>query len=222
MGISSDPEKRWNNGNGYKHNYLFYRAIEKYGWDNIEHIVLMTGLPLEKAKTIEAALISKWNLTDHNYGYNLSGGGDGLLSEHSRKLMSESRKGKQTSLGRKLSQDSKDKIAASLRKYYSTNRPVFYGRHHSEETIKKLKSRVVSEETREKMRQNCKRRYGTDNKCSRAIRQFTMDGVKICDYPYATLAANKYGLDLSALIKCCRGRSKSCGGYKWQYITEGE
>ena len=222
MGISSDPEKRWRNGNGYEHNYLFNRAIQKYGWDNIEHIILMTGLSLEKAKTIESALISKWNLTNHNYGYNLSGGGDGILSDHTRYLMSIARKGKQPSLGRKMSEESKRKVAESLRKYYSTHTPTFLGKHHSAETIEKLKSKIVSDETRLKMSKNRIRLYGTDNKSARAVRQFTMDGVKICDYPYASLAAKKYDLDLSALIKCCRGKQKSCGGYKWRYITEGE
>ena len=31
------PERRWRNGNGYKDNEHFYRAILKYGWDNIKH-----------------------------------------------------------------------------------------------------------------------------------------------------------------------------------------
>ena len=35
------PESRWGNqGCGYKGCLLFERAIQKYGWDNFEHIIL--------------------------------------------------------------------------------------------------------------------------------------------------------------------------------------
>ena len=38
------PKVRWNNGNGYKHNRHFYRAIKLYGWNNILHEVLFENL----------------------------------------------------------------------------------------------------------------------------------------------------------------------------------
>ena len=34
------PEYRWRNGKGYKTQILFYRAIKKYGWDNISHQII--------------------------------------------------------------------------------------------------------------------------------------------------------------------------------------
>ena len=37
---SKNPNRRWENGNGYRNNILFNRAIQKYGWDSFEHIVL--------------------------------------------------------------------------------------------------------------------------------------------------------------------------------------
>lgn len=37
-------EKRWENGSGYKSNKYFYSAIKKYGWDNIKHEIVCTGL----------------------------------------------------------------------------------------------------------------------------------------------------------------------------------
>lgn len=40
------PEERWGaNGNGYKGQDYFYRAIQKYGWNNFEHIILETNIP---------------------------------------------------------------------------------------------------------------------------------------------------------------------------------
>lgn len=39
-----NPKHRWNNGKGYMHNRRFCDAIRKYGWGNIEHEVIRTGL----------------------------------------------------------------------------------------------------------------------------------------------------------------------------------
>ena len=50
VGITSMlPEKRWANGHGYRSNVLFYRAIQKYGWESFEHSVLFDGLTREEA-----------------------------------------------------------------------------------------------------------------------------------------------------------------------------
>ena len=81
VGISCNPEKRWNNGKGYIKNYLFYRAIKKYGWDNIKHEILFTNLTLEEAGQIEKNLIQEWDLLNPQKGYNLREGGNGKFSE---------------------------------------------------------------------------------------------------------------------------------------------
>ena len=41
------PEYRWRKGNGYKSNKHFYSAIQKYGWDNIEHQVFEVDTKVE-------------------------------------------------------------------------------------------------------------------------------------------------------------------------------
>ena len=49
IGITSrTPEARWgNNGSQYTKakNPCFYNAIQKYGWDNFEHIILEEKIP---------------------------------------------------------------------------------------------------------------------------------------------------------------------------------
>lgn len=79
IGISSygdNPNKRWQNGNGYSKQTLFYNAILKYGWDNFEHIIWANGLSLEDAKKIEIMLIALFNTTNPAFGYNISNGGE--------------------------------------------------------------------------------------------------------------------------------------------------
>lgn len=51
VGITSkeDVKRRWLRGTGYKCNIHFTNAINKYGWDNIEHEILLDGLTKEEA-----------------------------------------------------------------------------------------------------------------------------------------------------------------------------
>ena len=41
------PEYRWNEGKGYIYQRHFWNAINKYGWDNFEHEILIKDLDAE-------------------------------------------------------------------------------------------------------------------------------------------------------------------------------
>lgn len=71
IGITKrDPKIRWGtNGNGYKQQPKFYNAIEKYGWDNFLHIILLDNLSEEEAIELESEYIEKYNSI--NNGYNI-------------------------------------------------------------------------------------------------------------------------------------------------------
>lgn len=92
----SDPEIRWQKGRGYAENPHFYAAIQKYGWDGFEHIVLQTNMQEKDAKNMERELIAMWHTQDREYGYNATSGGDGTPDFHpsaeTRKKLSEARK----------------------------------------------------------------------------------------------------------------------------------
>lgn len=145
IGIAKgNPEHRWGqNGKKYKQDSqpVFYNAIQKYGWDNFEHIIWNTNLTHEDAKHIEKTLITLFKTNcrlykNPEYGYNETNGGDGTSgrkqSEETRKKMSKNRKGK-----------------------YTKENSYWYGKHISEETKEKLrfanKGRQLSEETKKKM-----------------------------------------------------------------------
>ena len=101
IGITSQkPEMRWRNGNGYKYT-LFGRAIEKYKWENIQHIIVSTDLTEKEAKWLENYLICYYRtyvgFKDDCKGYNLTLGGEGNVgfvpSKETRIKSSESHKG---------------------------------------------------------------------------------------------------------------------------------
>lgn len=58
IGITNDIQRRWNNGFGYQNQRKVFSQIVKFGWDNIKHEVLESGLTFEEAKAQESALIA--------------------------------------------------------------------------------------------------------------------------------------------------------------------
>ena len=49
------PEARWGaQGQGYKQQDYFYKAIQKYGWDNFEHIILEENITVNKVDERES------------------------------------------------------------------------------------------------------------------------------------------------------------------------
>ena len=69
IGITrQEPKIRWGGGNGYVRNEYMHRAIKKYGWENIEHIILFDGLSEEDACEIEKSLIKKYRANEKEFG----------------------------------------------------------------------------------------------------------------------------------------------------------
>lgn len=143
------PEHRWNNGKGYNTNQYFTNAINKYGWDNIQHIVLHEGLDEDEAKELEQYMIQWYNTANRSYGYNITLGGESASgythTEEARKKISEAGKGRQ------MSEETRKKMSEARLGEKHHN----FGKHASEETRKKMseahKGRIVSEETRQKL-----------------------------------------------------------------------
>ena len=126
VGITrQDPRKRWNHGGGYRKCPKVYAAIMKFGWDNIEHVILQTGLSKEVAEAEEIRLIKEFDSIVN--GYNIEHGGNtiGTHSEETRRKISEANKGRK---GHKWTKEEKARISEQTR---GENNP-FYGCHHSE------------------------------------------------------------------------------------------
>ncbi len=74
-----EPKLRWKNGHGYRNNAHFYSAIEMYGWDGFDHIIMYEGITKELAELLEIKLIAMRKTYNREYGYNGDRGGKGHL-----------------------------------------------------------------------------------------------------------------------------------------------
>ena len=95
IGITGqNPLRRWRpDGSGYKENNHFWNAICKYGWDNIKHEIIRSGLTKEEACRLEIDLIAKHDSTNQKKGYNDTAGGEHPpFSEATRKKLSDGMK----------------------------------------------------------------------------------------------------------------------------------
>lgn len=71
-------QKRFHlNGEGYIECPYFYNAIQKYGWDNFIHEIIVEGLIKMGANKYERQLISEYKKL--SISYNISNGGDGSI-----------------------------------------------------------------------------------------------------------------------------------------------
>ena len=104
------PELRWGrNGSNYKSSVLFYRAIQKYGWNNFCHEILFNDLTEDEANLLEIKLINEYNACDPKYGYNIrEGGKNGSLSESTKEKL------RIANTGKHLTDKAKHKISESM------------------------------------------------------------------------------------------------------------
>ena len=163
IGITSqEPQKRWLCGYGYTHNKYFDRAIKKYGWNNIAHIIIARGLTEDEAKWLEIELIKAYDSTNNENGYNLTLGGEGgngyIPSEETRIKMSEKMKGENNPFfGKHHSEETKKKISNSN----SGENSPFFGRHLTKEHKEKIgKSNKGKKRTKEQCNDISKRMKG--------------------------------------------------------------
>lgn len=190
------PEKRWDNGKGYKHCPHMAAAVNKYGWEHFSHDILATGLTKAEAEAAEIRLIAEYKSNDRRYGYNTDSGG---------------------SAPGRMSAESREKIAAHMRGDKNPTRRCGHpmqGKRHTEES-KRLMSeaasrrvgRIVTAETRQKMRQAQKKT---------PVRDVETGAV----YAGIHEAAESTGLEPTRICAVCKGKRKTTGGKRWEYAKE--
>lgn len=247
IGITSQkPNKRWQHGYGYKDNQHFYRAIQKYGWDNFEHEILYEDIEEEIALSKEMELIELYHSNNPNLGYNKDNGGT-----IGKMTLESIEKVRQWHLGRELSEETIKKISESHKGIAAGENNPMYGKHHTEETKRKLsesakartgwkhseetkkkigakhKGKIVSRETREKLsKARTGKRYTEEQKLKLrgrntiSVAQLTLDGELVAIYPSIAEASRQLNIAEPLIVNCCKRKNKQTHGYVWRYAKE--
>lgn len=207
-------KRRYRNGEGYKHNQYFYNAIQKYGWDNFKHEIVCSDLTGKEADWLEKYLISYYNSSNRNYGYNIEGGGN------DKKIIPDETKLKQS-------------------KAHIGQVSVMKGHHHTEEAKKKMsvahKGKCKTEEWKENMKnvmlQNWIERKENGWKMPESAKEkisIAQKGkpsnhrkpIKINDiiYPSSSSAAKALNISTSHLCSIIKGRKNNTLNIKIEFI----
>lgn len=198
--------KRW----GYKgYNYrsqFVGRAIEKYGWDNIEHDIFCVCETKEQAEKVEHFLVSHFDTMNPEHGYNVLPGGDVSVNDATPEMRYKLGNGNR---GRKHTDEEKQKISEGCKRAF--NRPESNGHI----------GRKASEETRKKMRK-------AHSGMAKAVECYTVSGEFVSQFRTINEAAEflgcRGGSGVTAISRCCRGiaKYKTVKGYVWKYASLGE
>lgn len=194
------PSQRWRKGLGYKNNPHFYRAIQKYGWDNFEHQILYSNLSQNEALKIEKELIEKYDTTNWNKGYNIIEGG-GLPPMTGRKHTEESKeKNRQAHLGKKLTPEQIQAISKRSKKMWDNITP--------EEKEKRLYNLI-----------HCERYKPEVGNGAKAV--LCVEEEKIFTSSHAASRWLCGDSSKSSNIRaCCRGKHKKVYGCHWKWYIE--
>lgn len=207
IGITSlIPKKRWNYGRGYKYSVLFFKAIQKYGWDNIKHKILLNNLTKEEACKKEQELISLYKSNNPKYGYNITNGGNTTITftdEIKKKISINTKKAMKNPLVReKLREHRKHQVSPMKGKKLSEE-------HKSKLKHDGMKGKHHTEESKKLMRQNIKRK-----------RKVLCVETNII-YESMCEASRQTGIDYRNIHRCCN-KGTTAKGFHWKYINNKE
>ena len=188
------PEKRWKMGRGYVNCPRFYSAIQHYGWENFKHEILETGLTAEEANSREQFYINLFQTQDINKGYNMTCGGNTLITYY---------------------KDNEHKYEQSLkRKQYFIEHPE--KRIEQKERLKEISIRTAHQRS-EKMKDNYNNKgglYELNQKRKKKIRC-----VETCEiFDSMTEASKKYNISTGNISMVINGKRKIAGGYHWEIV----
>ena len=230
VGQTINIKRRWGyNGEHYKNkkkdgSYIqasFARAIDKYGWDNFKHEIILEGISKSEADYAEKYLIRWYKI--HDISYNITEGGEGTLG---------------------VVQVFTPERRAAISEFMKHNHPM-KGKHHTPEAMAKIiaanRNRVYTPEQRAAMVERARKNFagysstpevrkrlseyrkshpetwiGGWNK--KEVHQYDLEGNYMQSFPSAEEAARSIGKkSCGDICKCLNNDCASAHGFIWRF-----
>ena len=234
--------KRWgNNGIGYKTQEHFWRAIQKYGWDNFDHLIITDWITKEKANEIEIAVIALFNSTNKDYGYNISQGGSGPTgvpcSDEKKQLLSDMFSGFSNPFyGKKHTKDIRNMLSEthSIPIVQLDLNGVFIEEYKNAKEASQISGadhtsilKCCADKKHcnsaggylwmymNDYKQGKRKQY--NNNHLRQVIQLDVSGHFIAEYNSVKSASEATGICDTGIVSCCNGTYKHSGGFLWRY-----
>ncbi len=207
IGITSrDPKLRWGHGCNYN-NCIFANAIKKYGWNNIVHQIMFTGLSEDRAKNLEISLIRHYK--NLGISYNMTDGGSGIIGiPHTQKWLDAVRK---CWTGRHHTEETKRKISEANKGNQAAK-----GMHWSKESIaKRTATRKINGQKRRMDREELAKIKQKSAKVI-PVKQYTLDGEFVNEYYSMSEAGRINNISPHQISECCSGKHRQAKGYIWR------
>ena len=205
IGITKmNPEERWKNGWGYYTQLIFWRAICKYTFNGFEHIIIERNLTKKQAQTKEIELISLYDSTNKQKGYNISHGGEGTIGVI--KTEESKLKNRIAHLGKKASLETRKKISESNKGKHNKKRTEEQKKRISEKTKEAMNNPIL----KKKLKQLAKNRKNNTKKVC------CIETNKI--YNTIKEASQDTKINNWSIGQNCLEKTKSAGGLHWKYI----
>ena len=213
-----NPKRRWNSGKGYKSQPKIWADIQNSDWNkDWQHEILGKFENEQDALKYEAFLIAMLDTVRN--GYNTSTYSSYGFTEETKKKMSDNHADfsgeKHPMFGKHHSEETKKKMSESRTGEKNPN----FGKHFSEETRKKMSESRTGEKNPNfgKHFSDEHRKHISESKPKKPVLQFSKNGEFIAEYPSAREAERQTGCRNGSICECCKGKRKSCGGYIWEY-----
>lgn len=197
VGITNDIRVRWGGKEkGYKGCPDFYPALQKYGWDGFDHIILIEGISRSMALIYEHELIKKYDLVNNGYNKSYGSWNTGVPRRLSPPVFQYTLTGE------------------FVRKWnYTTEAVAEYGEGIYDNLagkVKKAKGYQWSYIQMDKMPP-----YETKNRHNYLpIYQYSIEGDFIKEWATRYEAMEQYGI---TVIPCAEGNARTAYKYRWSF-----